>query len=136
MDEGFGTWGAYLIPKEGGQLDAAVLSTLPQSVQLEILEKMRDTQNAGWCLPGASLSGMACMHAILRSTFWGQCCGFFWLQLLTESLWGACTMAACCSCAAASAPVHPETQCRPMCAPSHPCSQPRALCLCGGPWLL
>jgi hypothetical protein len=36
-----------LLPSDIRSLDPAVLSTLPQSVQLDILEKMRDAQQAG-----------------------------------------------------------------------------------------
>ena len=36
-----------LLPADISSLDPAVLSTLPQSVQLDILEKMRDAQQAG-----------------------------------------------------------------------------------------
>ena len=38
-----------LLPSDLGTLDAEVLSTLPQSLQLEILEKMRDAQVQGQC---------------------------------------------------------------------------------------
>jgi hypothetical protein len=38
---------ALMLPGDISSLDAEVLSTLPQSVQLEVLEKMRDSQAAG-----------------------------------------------------------------------------------------
>jgi hypothetical protein len=39
--------GELLLPADVSNLDPAVLSTLPQSVQLDILEKMRDAQQTG-----------------------------------------------------------------------------------------
>eukprot|EP00878_Enallax_costatus_P031248 GHUV01034152.1.p1 GENE.GHUV01034152.1~~GHUV01034152.1.p1 ORF type:complete len:485 (+),score=241.69 GHUV01034152.1:879-2333(+) len=46
-----------LLPADISSLDPAVLSTLPQSVQLDILEKMRDAQQAGqgWVVQGVWL---------------------------------------------------------------------------------
>jgi hypothetical protein len=42
-----GEGGQLLLPADVSNLDPAVLSTLPQSVQLDILEKMRDAQQTG-----------------------------------------------------------------------------------------
>lgn len=46
-DGGGGGLRPFMLPEDGTTLDAEVLSTLPQSVQLEILEKLRDSQQAG-----------------------------------------------------------------------------------------
>lgn len=46
-------------PQDVTSLDPQVLSTLPTSVQLEILEKMRDAQNAGGWAP--SQDGCSCV---------------------------------------------------------------------------
>lgn len=46
-DNGDGSGDEMLLPTDLSSLDAEVLSTLPQSLQLEILEKMRDAQVQG-----------------------------------------------------------------------------------------
>lgn len=42
---------ALALPEDLSSIDPAVLSTLPTSLQLDILEKMRDAQIAGGSLP-------------------------------------------------------------------------------------
>jgi hypothetical protein len=105
----------FLLPADPSKLDAEVLSTLPQSVQLEVLERMRDAQQAGewvgdegrWVWLG---DGLLCNHLSVNrrssSTF----------IRLDSALWSCHTLNT----------HHPTPQCPPPPLVSHPAnSQPR-----------